>query len=270
MRLWARFARAVAALRGEPGFPDVSPYLWSQPWLYQLTEEITNAEAASKVATVYACLTRISQDMAGLPLRVYRVQGDKWIDVPDTHEIAVLLDYGNPSQTGYEVRRDWFAYWDTSGDAALYMARGASGKLLPYELWAVPGHLLHEVPGAHRSVKEYEYWPTRERLRADNFATLRHWNPSTDPMEPSMRGMSPLTPAQADYQTLYRQRLWVRKFFEVGGRTAAAFKPAPGATRPCRRGRARPRAWSTSTSGAGRPSRQALRPLRAALGNCGS
>lgn len=226
MSLRQYLSRVTAALRGkDAGFPGLSEHFQGWPWIHALDEEINNAQAACKVATVYACLSRISQDLAGLPIRVYRVQGDKWLDVPDTHEIPLLLEYGNPTQTGYEVLRDWAAFWDTTGDAALFMARGKSRKLKPYEIWSVPGHLLHEVPGERRSVVEYEYLPTQERFPADNFATLRHWNPSVNPLEPSPRGMSPLTPAQADYETLYRQRLWVRKFFSVGGRTAAAFKP---------------------------------------------
>ncbi len=224
MNLLQRLARAVSALRGDAP-PDVSHYLFGQPWLYQLTEEINNAQAACKVATVNACLSLISNDLAGLPVRVYRTRGEKWVDVPDTHEIPALMEYGNPAQSGYEVRRDWFAFWDTTGDSSLYMARGKSRTLKPYEIWATPGHLLHEVPGERRSVREYEYLPTHERFPADNFATLRHWNPGVSPLEPSPRGMSPLTAAQADYETIYRQRLWVRKFFESGARTAGAFKP---------------------------------------------
>lgn len=225
MRIRERLARTAMALLGRDSFPDLSPYLFGQPWLHAFTEELNNAQAACKVATVNSCLSLISNDLAGLPMRFYSVRGEKWTDLDESHELPTLWDYGNPSQTGYEVRRDWFAFWDTTGDSALYMARGPSGTLKPYELWATPGHLLHEVPGVHRSVTEYEYLPTRERLRADNFATLRHWNPSVSPLEPSPRGMSPLTAAKDDYETLYRQHQWTRRFFEVGGRVATALRP---------------------------------------------
>lgn len=214
-------ARALAAGAEDRGFPGISQYQWGFPW--QSDQNLLEyPKAAAKVATVYACVTRIAQDIASLPVKFYRQQGDKYVPLPDTHELPALWERGNPENSGYDVLLDWQANCDTTGESYLFLERGPNVKRKPFEIWSVPGHLLHPIPGPHRRVVEYQYryggaTGSGEIFPAESFIPLRHWNPSWSPLEPSPRGMSPLSAAQLEYETIYMQSQWGRKFFESGG-----------------------------------------------------
>jgi HK97 family phage portal protein len=54
-------------------------------------EQVTN-ETALTVSTVYAAIRNISEDIAKLPLKVYRKEGNRRIEVPD-HRLNYVLNY---------------------------------------------------------------------------------------------------------------------------------------------------------------------------------
>lgn len=217
VKLRERLARAVAAFSGkDSGFPGVSPYLWGFPFNFD-QNDLEYPKAVAMIATVNACVTRISQDLAGVPIRFYTRKGDKYTPLPDSHPLPMLMEKGNPEASGYDVMEGWTANAETSGRSYLFLERGRSGKLEPFEVWSFPSHLLHPIPGPHRRVVEYQDLRTRETYPASSIVPLNKWNPNWNPLEPSPSGLSPLSAAQLSYEMLHQQQRFMRKFFETGG-----------------------------------------------------
>lgn len=222
----ARLSRAVVNGSPDANFPGISEYFWGQP--FQVDQrELDYSQAAGLVDTLYACLTRISQDFAALPVRFYERRGAKWVELDDMHDLPAFWANGNPEQTDYEIARDWIAGTDTTGRSFLFLERGPSGKAKPFEYWNVPGHLLFPVPSAHRRVTEYQDRRNPgKNYPASSVIPLNHWNPNFNPIEPAPAGLSPLSAAQQAYELLWNASRWSNVFFgENGGTVAMMLKP---------------------------------------------
>lgn len=212
-------------LTGNQPMPGISEWLYGQPWMTgDESAEFDHAKAAALVSTVYACISLISRDLAGLPMRFYRARGGEFEELPFEHELPTLWRKGNPEQTGYETNRDWTANGLAIGSSYLFLERGPNLARKPFEYWSVPGHLLREIPGPNRRVVAYKYLPTNVEYAAESFVPLRWWNPNWSPLEPAPRGMSPLSAARPQYETKWRMGNWANKFFERGGNASMILK----------------------------------------------
>jgi len=84
--------------------------------------EVTETTAL-RVATVYACVRILSQMIAMLPLRVYRISGDQEIIEPDDPLDFLLHRTPNRWQTAFEFKQLLMGHMLLRGNAYVYIAR---------------------------------------------------------------------------------------------------------------------------------------------------
>jgi HK97 family phage portal protein len=226
--LLARTAsRLLTILPAKEDFPGTSPYLWNQPWA-ESPWMLDFPKAAAMVPTVYACTSRIAQDVAAIPVKFYRGRGEKRTEIEREDrrvKIADLWADANPEQSGYELERDRMLSLLVSGNTYLYLERfGQSGP--PTELWVIPGHLMAPVPGPHRGTRAYEYHAGGriDRFDAESVIHFRLHNPAWNPLEPPMTGLSPLEAVRLSYESRFNMMKWQQKFYERGGQTNLVLK----------------------------------------------
>lgn len=225
---------SAAPATDDPGFPGISPYYYGQPWPLD-GAELDFPVAAKRVPTVFACQTQISNDMASLPLRFYRVTrsraGEETREpLASDHPLVRLMARANPVNTGFELRRD--EQWSRlqNGNGYFYLERfGLTGP--PQEIWEMPGHLVRPVPGPRRSVRYYEWLWGSERLRIapEDVIQFRYANPNALPLEPAPVGLSPLEAARLAYETRHHQAAWQRDYYQQGARIANVYSIPPEA-----------------------------------------
>jgi len=215
----ARAASLLTIIPRKEEFPGTSEFLWNQPWI-DSPWALEFPKAAAMVPTVYACTARIAQDVAAIPLRFYRGQGEKRIEIERDNriEIADLWARANPEQSGYELERDRQLSLLVSGNAYLYLERfGLQSP--PDELWVIPGHLMKPVAGPRRSARAYEYHAGGriDRFPPESVIHFRLHNPAWSPLEPPMIGLSPLEAARLAFESRFAMGKWQEKFYERGG-----------------------------------------------------
>lgn len=213
--MWPSGGRSVS--RVMPDWPDHFIH-----WMVQLTQkELGHVNAFFQVETVNTGVRMLQTDAASVPQRVYRGRGDRQVDVERTGRLvdeggnlADLLAYANPLDTGRQLRESAVGSLVLSGNAYWYLQRFGGSK--PSELWNLPGHLTRPVPGPKRTIAGYEFnrggsgnW---EPIAAEDVIHFRRFNPEDRPV-----GVSDLTAVQNAYEAQYFAMLWLREFFRHGG-----------------------------------------------------
>lgn len=91
------------------------------------------SDSAMRVASVYACVNVVAQDVAKLPLLTYRREGDGKSRATDHWLYRLLHDEPNPWQTSFEFREMMQAHLELAGNAYAIMTvvRGEVRELLP-------------------------------------------------------------------------------------------------------------------------------------------
>lgn len=139
MRFWQRLRAAgqyVANGSGSIGSSrDLYQFLMGRDTMSESGVEVTT-DSAMRLSSVYSCVNVVAQDMAKLPLKVYkRILKGK--EVAHDHWLTKLLRKPNPWQTGFEFREMMHAHVELSGNffALKTIVRGQIVELLPIPPW---------------------------------------------------------------------------------------------------------------------------------------
>jgi HK97 family phage portal protein len=139
MRFWQRVLTAgkfVANGNGSIGSSrDLYQFLMGRDTLSESGVDVTT-ESAMRLSSVYSCVNVVSQDMAKLPLKVYK-RIPKGKEEATEHWLTKLLRKPNPWQTGFEFREMLQAHVELSGNffALKTVLRGQVIELLPIPPW---------------------------------------------------------------------------------------------------------------------------------------
>jgi HK97 family phage portal protein len=163
----SRFGQAIAraAMRLAPA--NVRAMITSYDIYRELLAESRSAsgavvtpETSMRVAAVYSCVKVLSEDIAALPLPLYRRQ-PRGREVVTDHWLAELLRQPNTWQTGMEFREMQQAHLELCGKffALKTVVRGEVRELLP-----IPPHRMQVTQGKDWQLKYVLTWPdgTRE------------------------------------------------------------------------------------------------------------
>ena len=101
-RLLDRFAPRGAGGRSITTSRELMQYLASRG-LETSSGAVVNEDTAMRVSAVYSCVNVLSQDVAKLPLVVYK-RLERGKERANTYWLSQLLEEPNPWQTGYEFR----------------------------------------------------------------------------------------------------------------------------------------------------------------------
>lgn len=89
------------------------------------------ADSAMRCAAVYACVRVLAEDVAKIPLILYRRTGNGGRERATDHPLySVLHDRANPWQTAFEFREMMQAHLELRGNAYAFITRGFRGQVL--------------------------------------------------------------------------------------------------------------------------------------------
>jgi HK97 family phage portal protein len=116
--------------------------LLGRSWMTRGGAEVSY-DSAMQVADVYKCVRILAEDMAKLPLQVFR-RIPRGKERADDHWLQALLDNPNPFQTGFEFRELVQAHVELAGNAYAIktVVRNETRELLPVSPSAVRVELL--------------------------------------------------------------------------------------------------------------------------------
>lgn len=200
-------------------FPGIPSYTWKYPYPPQ-EGEFEFPRAAALVGVVYSCITRIGDDIAGLPRAFYRMKGGVKEYLEPDDPICRLWEKPNPVQSGLELVRDMTCSLMASGNTYDYMqwvdGNPFSGRI-PDRIFCVPGHMARPVAGPNRTIREYWYEPNQRTIPAEMIIPFRLWNPNYDALLPAPIGLSPLSAARLDWEARFNISRWQRSLYKRGG-----------------------------------------------------
>ena len=192
--------------------------------LQQTGRELTHVNAFFSVGIVKAGVQILQQDIGAIPIRVYRGRGKSEVEVERTGKrvdqggnLADLLEYANPEQTGRQLRESLVGSLILNGNG-YWTAENLTEDLKrpPVYLRDMPGHLVRPVPGHGRRVMGYEFqsggegaW---EPVDAEVVIPFRRYNPLDRPI-----GVSDLEAVKSECEAEYFALLWMRELFRHGG-----------------------------------------------------
>lgn len=199
-----------------PGFPDAmigNPYrLERLAWDYP--------KAVRLVATVRACVLRIADDMAQMPIVFERQRGADWEAVERAPgNIVDIWARANDEQTNYELVRDLHAHLVAAGNA--YLVAETFGTRKVRELWLMNPHLVRVIPGPRRKLAAYEFdrGGAKEVVPGEFVIHFRGFTPDFEPV-----GGSDLESVEQQYTTRYDVGRLMQLFVRGGGIPAGYFK----------------------------------------------
>lgn len=146
MRLWDRLQLATRTFRNSAADTRITSS--RELWEYLLGRGTGNSagmlvtpDTAMRLSSVYSCVRVVSEDMAKLPLHVYRRLA-KGRERADDHPMAALMRRPNPYQTGFEFREMMQSHVELTGNffALKTVVRGETRELMPL----APGRVMVE------------------------------------------------------------------------------------------------------------------------------
>ncbi len=194
--------------------------------LQQTSRELSHVNAFFSVGIVKAGVNLLQQDLGSITIRAYRGRAKSEVEIERTGKmtdvggnIADLLHYANPEQTGRQLREAVFGSMILNGNGYLMM-EGAGpdpgANKPPLYLREMPGQLTRPVPGRGRRVMGYEFqsggegaW---EPIDTDNVIPFRRYTPLDRPA-----GVSDIEAVKNDYEAEYFALLWMKELFRHGG-----------------------------------------------------
>lgn len=215
-------ARDSAVVRVEPeAFPEFpSYYRGIAAMLSRFASEFPLA--AERVPMVYACITKIASDVARTPLRFYEGRGRAQREIErEPGNIVDVWARANPTQSDFTLEIERQASLETNGNGYLFLETfGQTTPTADWELWSMPGDLVHPVATEHRGLRAFE-WHGGDRpiaIDADRVIHFAYWSPRFEPA-----GMSPLEAARLGYETRWLAARWNREFYARGAQVAGVY-----------------------------------------------
>ncbi|MCY3864659.1 MAG: phage portal protein [Chloroflexi bacterium] len=156
---------------------------------------------------VYIAINRIAEAAALVPLRVFRLEGEKRIGIAN-HPLEQLLGNPNPLTSGFELLEQTIGSLELQGNAYWYLAGDASG--VPQEIWVLRPDRVTIVPDATRVVAGYLYEVDGQYIPLDaiEVAHFRRWHPNND-----FYGLSPISAARCAILSDRHMADWNRNTF---------------------------------------------------------
>jgi HK97 family phage portal protein len=158
---------------------------WLAPGIYgaPLLERLDKLAARyGSVVWVYVGVWRIANDIASLPVRLYRVgpDGDEKSLTPVLkHPVLDLLRGVNKEEYPYAFWEQYFAYLELEGTNYTALVPNRAGT--PVEMFYLEPQYVRIVPGTDALIKEYIYQPAHSgrifSLDAEQVIRARYFNP---------------------------------------------------------------------------------------------
>ena len=139
---------------------------------------------------VYIAINRIAEAGALVPLKVYRLQGERRIGI-DNHPLEQLLACPNPLTSRFELIEQTLGALELHGNAYWLLVGDERG--LPREIWMLRPDRVSVVPDAARVVAGYLYQLDGQTipLSAVEVLHFQRWHPGND-----FYGLSPISAAR--------------------------------------------------------------------------
>ena len=214
-------ARVFGIAQTVAGMPDRPATQIDQPFAL-IPEAIDFPKAYRKIGIIRACVDRVAQDVAMLPVLFEREVGKEWKPLErSTGNIVDVWHGANPAQAGIEMVRDLAAYYEISGNSYLVMETFGTSRVR--ELWTLPSHLVEPVPGRDRTERGYRFdrggMPVF--VPAEYVIHLRAFNPDDEPV-----GTSALESVRHAYENRYDAGRLMQNMLRSGGTANGFFRMA--------------------------------------------
>lgn len=150
----------------------------SYPW-----PNLAEAEAQSRIYQqspwVYISVNRIAEAAALVPLSVYRLSGEKRLEIV-RHPLEILLDAPNPHLSRFELFEQTVGHLELTGNAYWFLGGNQAG--VPIEIWPLRPDRVSIVPDPETFVKGYIYEIDGRRipLLPNEVVHFKRWHPTND------------------------------------------------------------------------------------------
>ncbi|MYD10911.1 MAG: phage portal protein, partial [Chloroflexi bacterium] len=169
--------------------------------------EVDTARVYQQSPWVYVAINRIVEAGALVPLRVFRLEGEKRIGI-NNHPLEQLLSRPNPLTSGFELLEQTIGSLELHGNAYWFLAGDSSGA--PREIWLLRPDRVSIVPDASRIVAGYVYEIDGQFMPLDAIEVVhfRRWRPDND-----FYGLSPIAAARGAVLSDRHMSDWNRNTF---------------------------------------------------------
>jgi len=169
--------------------------------------ELNTARVYDQSPWVYVAINRIVEAGALVPLRVFRLDGEKRIGIAN-HPLEQLLSRPNPLTSGFELFEQTIGSLELHGNAYWFLAGDARGA--PREIWVLRPDRVSIVPDARRIVAGYVYEIDGQFIPLDAVEVVhfRRWHPGND-----FYGLSPIAAARGAVASDRHMSDWNRNTF---------------------------------------------------------
>ncbi|MCU0499001.1 MAG: phage portal protein [Anaerolineae bacterium] len=143
------------------------------------TPQISHLNAYEASSWVYVAINRIAEASALVPLHVYRIEGDRRLEVV-RHPLEVLLDAPNPFLSRFELFEQTLGFLELTGNAYWLLIGDESGR--PREIWPLRPDRMTIVPDAYDHIKGYVYEVDGQRMPLSTLEVIhfKRWHPAND------------------------------------------------------------------------------------------
>jgi HK97 family phage portal protein len=159
---------------------------------------------------VYACVRRLSDQAASVPLVVWKKSGVRKVEWRRTkeHPLELLLQRPNPRMTGLGLNKSMTTYLNLAGNNFWYVVE-VNGS--PVELWPLRPDRVAPIPSKTDFISGYEYNIEGHisRFSANDIVHFTFFDPGDD-----FLGMSPLQAAAKIVDTDNEARDWNKNSME--------------------------------------------------------
>lgn len=156
---------------------------------------------------VYLAVNRIAEAAALVPMRVFRLDGEKRMEV-ERHPLEKLLDAPNPYLSRFELFEQTIGLLELTGNAYWFLAGNRQG--IPAEIWSLAPDRVTVVPDPVNYVKGYLYEIDGQRipLAPEEVIHFKRWHPAND-----YYGLSALEAAHLAISSDRAMALWNQNTF---------------------------------------------------------
>lgn len=180
-------------------------------------------EGYQKNAIAFAAINLICQNVARVPLILYRLRGEKRVELVD-HPLITLLKRPNPMQGGVSFMESVCAYYQISGNTYVEGVSPSPGRS-PQELYSHRPDRIQVVAGNLGIPSGYKYtvsgqsktWPVDQISGESPLLHVKSFNPLND-----WYGMSPIEAAAASIDIHNKTDEWNMALVQNGARPSGA------------------------------------------------
>lgn len=163
-------------------------------------------------AWVYACIRIIQSKAAGVPLRMYKREGDDFSEIKN-HPIQQLIESANPFMNGYDLLESTHGFIDLVGNAYWLLDVFVNGK--PTEIYPLNPRCIKIKTDKSKGIVGYEYsimpGKVEETFLPEEILHFKTWNPLDD-----FYGLAPLSAARDSSDMMMYSDQYNKNFFKNG------------------------------------------------------